>query len=106
MNYEDFSSQEQKIINDFQNLIENVKKRKDEAVIAYLGPWLKPCLVESDGSCTTLEEMVLSLCIVARQAQKRNIILQFIHNKNYFLPTFSSYKEFEQDKHKYPFIVQ
>ena len=103
MNYEEFSSEEQKVICDFRNLIENIKSGKDESRIKYCK--MRPCMINDYSACLiSLESVVHSFCLVARQMKHESKILSFItHNKNYFLP---SYEEFQQDRHKYPFIAQ
>jgi len=103
MNYEDFTPEAQKVINDFRNLIENIKSGKDESRIKYCKT--RPCMINDYSACLiSLENVIHSFCLVARQMKHESKILSFIaHNKNYFLPL---YEDYQQNKNKYPFIAQ
>jgi len=112
MNYEEFSKEEQNVINQFRNLIENIKARKDCAKIHYSGFFLKNIsVVETDSPLYLLyrniNDIIECYCFVNRiELHKRNNIFSFLHDKNYFLPTFSSFEDYQQNKHKYPFIEE
>ena len=111
MNFEDFSSEEQKVIGDFRNLIENIKSGKDKSKIFYfrgggkLLPYVTDCTVATANN--SIDSIIHCFCIVGRVPYLRFMkIFSFLKDKNYFLPEFSSYEELQQNKNKYHFIAQ
>lgn len=105
MNYEDFSPEAQKVIDQFRGLIENIKCGKNKSEIKfnyanYSDPFIKINYIDI-GSFV----MVLS-AIAGLNAEDSFKNLQFMEEKYYFLPKFSSYEDYQQNKHKYPFIKE
>lgn len=111
MNYEDFSPEAQKVIDQFRNLIENIKFGKDNAKICYWGRVnISPMIYEADrfhARYSNMNTIMESYCFVARiPLLEGGEIRSFIQNKYYFLPKFSSYEDLEQNKHKYLYIKE
>ena len=112
MNYEEFSPEAQKVINDFRGLIENIKSGKDLGAIKYY-----PFNYSTQNTCmlpyvmypvlSRIDEVVYAYCFVSRLSSTKTAeVFLFLKEKNYFLPKFSSYEDFKQNKHKYPFIKE
>jgi hypothetical protein len=111
MNYEDFSLEAQKVIDDFRNLIENIKSRKDESKIRYyqnhfpIKNTTMTVYVTHPG-LTKINEAIYAYCFVSRLSSDESLKIQcFLKEKNYFLPKFS-YEDYQQNKHKYPYIKE
>jgi len=111
MNYEDFSPEAQKVINDFRGLIENIKSGKDKAKIYYWGRKNNcPSIVErtaGQSDYTPAVSFISAYCLVARIPNNKYWeIISFLRDRDYFLPKFSSEEDYQQNKHKYPFIEE
>lgn len=107
MNYENFSPEAQKVIDDFRNLIENIKSRKDKSTVWY--SWYKGFynLYIMSPAITKFREAIYCYCFTARLLKEDCFDVQnFLQEKNYFLPKFSSYEDYQQNKHKYPYIKE
>ena len=111
MNYEDFSPEAQKVIDQFRSLIENIKSGKDKAKISYWGRAnISPLVYENDrfyASHQNMNTIIESYCFVARIPLLETAeIRSFLQSKYYFVQKFSSYEDLEQNKHKYPYIKE
>lgn len=105
MNYEEFSLEAQKVIDQFRSLIENIKSGKDKSKIKYGRIFTLPHLTYP--SPTEMSVAVYAFGFIARLSPKTIYDIQsFFLEKNYFLPKFSSEEDYEQNKHKYPYIKE
>lgn len=105
MNYEEFTKEEQKVINDFRDLIEEIKIGKNKSEIKFIYATHSDPFVRINYIDIGSFVMVLS-AFNGLNSENSFKLLKFIQNKNYFLPKFSSYQDYQQNKHKYPFITE